>query len=159
MNIFHLDNCPQKAAEFNINKHVVKIPLEISQMLSTCFHLQSDLQPKYKPTHINHPMNVWVRETKENFIWVSEHGIALCHEYTKRYNKTHSCQTVIEWCLSNIHNVLFTLINFTNPPLCMPDDVKCNDYVESYRNYYRKYKVYDKRGVLMAKWPNKPYWW
>ena len=25
---------------------------------------------------------------------------------------------------------------FTTPPLCMPDEYKCDDYIESYRKYY-----------------------
>ena len=26
--------------------------------------------------------------------------------------------------------------NFTTPPLCMPDEFKCEDYIQAYRNYY-----------------------
>jgi len=37
----------------------------------------------------------------------------------------------------------------TEPPQCMPDEFKCDDYVEAYRAYYRK----DKAHIL--KWTNR----
>jgi hypothetical protein len=44
-------------------------------------------------------------------------------------------------------------LGFTNPALAMPDECKCDDFVESYRRYYRlKEKTIDMR------WPNeKPF--
>ena len=31
---------------------------------------------------------------------------------------------------------------FTTPPLCMPEEYKLDDYVESYKNYYIGEKMY-----------------
>jgi hypothetical protein len=45
---------------------------------------------------------------------------------------------------------------FQDPPQCMPDEYKCDDYVQAYRNYYMGEKRY------FAKWErgmDKPAWW
>ena len=54
----------------------------------------------------NHPCTIWAQT---NFYWLIEHGLALCSEYTYRYNKVHTCQYTIEYadmtfpsCLINI---------------------------------------------------------
>ena len=39
------------------------------------------------------PCTIWAQT---NFYWLIEHGLALCAEYTHRYNKVHSCQHTIE---------------------------------------------------------------
>ena len=46
----------------------------------------------YKPTHINHPCTRWISASECNYLWALEHGLALCHEYTSRYSKTHKCE-------------------------------------------------------------------
>ena len=61
--------------------------------------------------------------------------MALGEEYTYRYGKTHKSIEVIQWCLSNRPNIKD--IDFTTPPLAMPDEYKVDSVVESYRNYYK----------------------
>jgi hypothetical protein len=63
----------------------------------------------------------------------------LCKEYTRRYNKKHKCQSIIEWCIINLPN-LKENGDLTEFSLAMPDECKTNDTVQSYRNYYIKYK-------------------
>ena len=46
--------------------------------------------------------------------------------------------------------------DFTDPPQCMPDEYKDNNYVTAYRNYYKGEKEY------FAKWEKgrqQPEWW
>jgi hypothetical protein len=43
----------------------------------------------------SHPCTIWAAEDKYNLAWLIEHGLALCFEYTARYNKVHTCQDVI----------------------------------------------------------------
>ena len=63
MNIFYLDKDPRKAAEFQYNKHVVKMILETAQILCTAHHciMGEDADVPYKSTHKNHPSTVWAR--------------------------------------------------------------------------------------------------
>ena len=42
MNIFYLDEDPVKSARAHGDKHIVKMPLETAQMLSTVWHLFGD---------------------------------------------------------------------------------------------------------------------
>lgn len=126
MNIFAVDYDPVKAARMLCDKHVVKMVLETAQMLST---INSG---PYKPTHKNHPCTLWAGDRVTNYLWLVEHGLALADEYTVRYGKVHKSQAVIEGL-----SMPPALPDGTTPfALAMPDEYKCDDPVESYRNYY-----------------------
>ena len=92
MNIFVLDYDPVKAALFQCDKHIVKMPLETAQLLCSAF---KDVSTPYKKTHLNHPCAKWARKSKHNYEWLILHGLALCDEYQYRYKKTHQSKKVI----------------------------------------------------------------
>ena len=159
MNIFVLSGDPTEAAVAQINKHVVKMPLETAQMLCAAY---PDGVAPYKKTHYNHPSTVWARTCIENFNWLVEHGIALCQEYTHRYDRRHKCQDVIEWCRDNPPN-LFSLGGKTAFAVAISDDQQCKS-IPNFDNLsvvdkYRLYYLYDK--AYMASWKNRnpPSWW
>jgi hypothetical protein len=84
--------------------------------------------------------------------WAVLHGLAIGREYTYRYGKNHKSTAVLE----NIAEYMFH-DNFdedyslhTTPPQCMPDEFKCDDYVEAYREYYRKAKSH------ILQWTGRP---
>ena len=159
MNIFYLDENPVVAAKSQCDKHVVKMPLESAQMLCTAHRVLDNIdvlagQSLYKSTHVNHPCSVWVRESNEHYMWLYEHFIALCQEYTNRYGKQHLCFTKFEKPLWYVPENI-SKIGFSEPPACMPEYCKRSDSVTSYMVYYR----YEKRAI--AKWDrlkNIPYW-
>jgi hypothetical protein len=45
-------------------------------------------------------------------------------------------------------------VEFSDPPMCMPDEYKTTDVVQAYRNYYKGAKA------KIASWKNRevPYW-
>ncbi len=116
MNIFVLDNNPTQAAQFHANTHVVKMIVELAQLLSTA-HRLIDGEEKiwikyvagslparyrkskrwvlpdhrepalYKATHVNHPCAIWVRESYENYMWTWQMMAALLDEYWLRYGQ------------------------------------------------------------------------
>ena len=94
MNIFVTDKCPIQSAKNLDDKRVVKMVLESAQMLCTAINFHGGKAP-YLPTHINHPCTVWARTNRANFFWLHRHFVALCDEYTSRYNKTHKCAQYI----------------------------------------------------------------
>jgi hypothetical protein len=96
-------------------------------------------QVPYKLSHKSHPCSIWARECIENYVWLCDLGIALCREYTYRYNKTHKSQLVIEWCMSNLPKIRENG-KLTPFALAMPDDCKVGNAVESYRKYYVNHK-------------------
>lgn len=153
MNIFVLDTDTKKCAEYHVDKHVVKMVLETSQILCGVHHMTNSLfDIPYGLSHKNHPCCIWARECIENYNWLCELGIELCEEYTYRYGKRHKSQDVIEWCLINKPNIIDK--DFTTPPKAMPDEYKVDDVIESYRNYY----IGSKKDF--AKWKNReiPEW-
>lgn len=140
MNIFYLDSNPQKAAEYHVDKHVIKMILESAQLLSTAHHLSSSPQSIrdniYKATHKNHPSALWVRQNQNNYRWLFELFKALLSEYTYRFGKIHRSAELIKYLEippSSLPNEPFF------PPIPVMDAVYviADDSLASYRNYYR----------------------
>lgn len=133
MNIFFLDSDHSINSQYHVDKHVVKMPLEASQIMATAY--PKGVAP-YKHTHFNHPMAKWARETRGNFLFVLQYASSLCKEYSFRYEKRHKCEDVVEWHMNNIPN--FSLLEQTDPPRCFGDfQIKLtSSVVEDYRNYY-----------------------
>ena len=175
MNVFFLDKNPQLAAEYHHDKHVVKMILETAQLLSTAHRVidgeqyidqstgrkikrwkmnDSFMEERlYKATHMNHPSNVWARESKDNYVWLYCLFVSLCNEYTHRYGKVHATCTKLADILSQPpRNIKDT--GLTKMPQAMPDIYRCDDSVEAYRAYYKGAKKdqskYTKR--------NQPVW-
>ena len=130
--------------------------LETIQLLNNALIANiPDYTPVYRKTHWNHPASIWTRSSKQNFTWLLNLGIELCHEYTFRYDKIHKCTQ---------HIVNFSEIDLSNFPdkpgeikfvQCMPEEYKCSDTVEAYRTYYLKDKAH------IASWKRRgiPEWW
>lgn len=170
MNIFALSSNPINAAQQMIDKHVVKMPTESCQMLHTnslYFHYKSiygvepslkDLKEFHthinskmmKPAMLNHPSTIWARKNKANYMWLYHHAVALCKEYTYRYDKEHGSYKRI------LDSTIFDTIEY-NPALLTPIDIAmANEYrldkeqyfidnpnfsdwdyvIDCYRNYY-----------------------
>ena len=139
MNIFLLHLDPEKCAQMHVDKHVVKMILETAQMLCTVHHVtktkwKHTYTPPYKETHKNHPCNVWLRESTDNYVWLVTLGLELCKEYTYRYGKIHKCQSYIEELGLNIPPL--PEIGLTPHKQAMPEYYKSDNSQESYRAYY-----------------------
>ena len=136
MNIFHLNKDPEICAKYHCDKHVVKMILETAQMLSTAYQRHFGINDSlYKVAYPKHPMTLWVGDSVENFLWSMDLMKCLLSQYTLRYKKEHA-STRIYKVLDNLDLIDFPSIGFTNPPLCMPDEYKTDDYIQSYKNYY-----------------------
>ena len=155
MNIFVLDENPLRAAEQMCDKHIPKMIVETTQMLCTAHRYldgtewtdyakngrrikrwkhETDLDPLtptlYKAAMVNHPCNVWLRESKENYLWLSLHGVQLLSEFKKRYENIHGSTKVLGWCaLNSPKNIL---------------DVK--------QTPFARFAKWEKKN-------NEPYWW
>lgn len=163
MNLFILDKDPVIAAEQQCNKHVVKMALESGQMLSTAHRMldgslirrpskSGRTQVKYyvhpnpllesilyKAVHFNHPCTVWTRESSANYEWHYQHFIALCDEYTYRYERVHRTDAILRNTLKYPPRKIphgsmtpFKLAMKSNPE-CMFED----NPVQSYRMFYQ----------------------
>lgn len=153
MNIFIFDKDPIIAASYVPNCYTVKMPIESAQMLCTTSHYFGVPAP-YKISYLNHPCTRWIRESLSNYNWLINHAIALCEEYTKRYEKIHASQKIIEFCLNcggkpEIDKGLTPFVQ------AMPDNYRNSDAVIAYRNYF----IGEKSKIALWKPPSTiPYW-
>ena len=124
-------------------------------MLSTAVNLLGG-EARYKTAHVNHPCSVWARQSLGNFLWLYDHGMALAKEYTERYGKRHKSEEVIQDCMDEVRPLPLYNLKRTPHPLCMPDEYKTDDVVQSYRAFYLGDKV---RFAQWNKTRPAPQWW
>lgn len=167
MNIFATSYDPIQSARDLPDKLIVKMPIETAQMLSTASSriiVGLDQEKIYKPSHRNHPCTLWAGACIENYLWLTEHGLEISKEYTRRYNKTHASSLVIQYIkdsiLGNLGEDGYALRasrSVTPFALAMPEQYQNPiDPCGSYREYMIKEKTY------YAKWTSpgtKPTWW
>lgn len=181
MNIFVLDQDPQKAAQYHNDKHCVRMVLETAQLLSTAHRVldgESVRGPSstgrmrttwrhpdtlkestlYQATHVNHPCAVWTRAAAENYDWLFQLYVSLCAEYTYRYGKVHACVKLFT-ALSRVPDTLLvTSGEGTAPPQAMPEERKVpprtqRDWAATVAAYHRYYRT---EKLSLAKWTKRP---
>jgi hypothetical protein len=183
VNIFYLDDNPKVCAEMHCDKHVVKMIIEYAQLMSTAHRVLDGVQEtekRYvhgslparwrnvkvwnhpdaymhkglmKASHVSHPSNIWLRQSKENYNWLLQMWLWLMKEYTHRYGKHHACESRVEYLMNPPKNI--PIAPFTEPTPAMPDECKIlGDSLASYHKYY-----IDKK-VSFAKWTKRetPIW-
>jgi hypothetical protein len=159
MNIFFLSLVPEICATYYYDKHVGKILLEIAQMMCSIARSlgKGEGSLLYKSTHRNHPVTLWVGRNKENWLWTLKLADALHSEFKYRYGKSHkSYEKVIYIKTLHIDEELPDE-PLSEIPLCMPDEYKKADRVESHRLNYMENP--DKRRLAAWKGRSKPEWW
>lgn len=171
MKIYFLDSDPYQCAKYHCDKHISIRILETSNILCSA-HIFSDDpvsngQIDYRTEALeNLPMTitsrialiqdnqhcVWVRESIQNYRWLSELGWALCQEYTIRWDKKHKYEIYIQWL--RVNEPKLPDIGLTKFRLLIPSQYEGDDPIESYRKYY----IGDKARI--AKWTKreKPHW-
>ena len=173
MNIFILDENPALSAEYHLDKHVVKMPIETTQLLCTAHWVthffgytpdatdsyqnkkireyanEYDTFP-YKPAMVNHPCSIWVRGSLQNYLYLMSLGIALGYEYTHRYGRKHKSSEL----LFELPDIDLPSEGLTPFAQAVPDEYRNTDAVTAYRDYYRGDKAY------IAKWTKRdaPAW-
>jgi hypothetical protein len=152
MNIFFLHLNPRICALMHLDKHVIKMILETTQLLCSAHYMSnSNYTPCYKLTHKNHPSSIWTRESKANYIWLCNLGQELSKEYTYRYGKIHKCDSYIQDLIEHIPPI--PDIGFTDPKQAMPDMYKDKDVIEAYRTYYffEKMHIHSWKGKINSR--------
>jgi hypothetical protein len=178
MNVFYLHNDPKTCAELHNDKHVVKMIIEYAQLMSTAHrvldgkeyieitannrkmkrwrHPNAEVDSiLMKATHINHPSAIWVRKSKDNYVWLNRMWNYLLLEYTHRYGKVHSCERY-KMCLYPWPEKIPMDVGFTEPTPAMPEMYKVYDNsLQSYINYYNGAKRH------LASWKKReiPSWY
>lgn len=161
MNIFFLSLDPSEIAQMSCDQHVVKIQLEIVQMLYMAWHFSGQAgeieknapftkdgtRRGYRPAHPKHPMTMWVASSLENYMYACEIGIALTLEYTRRYGKVHTCAEHLVWLRdhypSNFEKRRSETAYYSveGIPECMPEQYRQPSIVDAYQLYYMVEKM------------------
>ena len=175
MNIFYLHEDPVQNPKWHIDKHIVKMATEYCQLLSTAHRvLDGDIylaktknnrnikrwklpdareDMLMKASHINHPSNIWARETSSNYMCLWKIYMSTLAEYTHRYGKIHGSGKASMTLMRSPKNIKKG--NLTPLPQAMPDYCKVvGDTIQAYKNYYINEKSY------FANWKNReiPEW-
>ena len=182
MNRFILEHTQREIALSQCNKHVVKMPLEEAQMLSTV-HRTLDgtltMRPSksgkrqvkywelndrreyllYKPVHMNHPCTKWASETRGNYLWAYELFTEMLDEYTYRYKKVHLCDTKLRDILRNPPHNIGTDMTLTPHPLAMGSNPECIDHSDVIGSYRKYYKAKQERFDMVWSPRPVPSWW
>jgi hypothetical protein len=182
LNLFYLDDDLDLCAEYHIDKHVGKMQLEATQLLSTALWVDRYIgfvpraltpeewavineakraEPpidertftRYLPCHQNHPSAIWVRSSLEHYYWTINYVNALEIERLGRgYKKPHDS---CKECNRLPEPTRLRDEGFVRPFQAMPPELKSDDVVQDYRLFY----MLDKGPF--AKWTarGKPSWW
>jgi len=177
MNVFWLHDDPIESARMHCDQHVVKMLVEYAQMMSTAHriidgteiirrsktgrrmkywvHPSQEMETLlYKPTHANHPSNVWLRKSAENYQWLFDVFDELGKIYEATSGRQHATIVKLLTALKEPPNKQY-FIGQTPLPKCMPDEYHVDSITESYRNFYRQ----DKSRFATFKRNGVPDWW
>ena len=146
MNLFILSLIQREIAQFMMDKHVSKILLEAVQMLCSAKRIldpdDTEVNDRiYKLAHKNHPVTIWCRKSRANFVWTLDLVEELHNEWRFRYGhpttKMHKSYLTALILRENLPtDDKFEVSGLTPFALAMPDEYKSDDAVESYRRYY-----------------------
>ena len=133
MNIFVLDKDKTTNAHYHTDKHVVKMILEYTQLLSSAYYFTNYVpEGIYKLYGKNHPSSIWVRESLDNWLWLKQMADALVSEYEYRFGKIHKSKEVLK--KMPVPNLL--KLGLTEFVQVMPDKYKADNVCKAYQNYY-----------------------
>lgn len=167
MNIFILDTDLIMNAKYHVDKHVTKMLVEYTQLLSSAYYFTNEEgKAPYKKTHVNHPCAVWVRQSLDNWLWLRDLAVELYVEYQYRYNgKEHkSGEVVLDMDVPDLPSkgrsafAITTFKDGRHKDYCFKvDDEKA---VDLYREYYKidKVHMHSWSGGKHGKGRGIPYW-
>jgi len=172
MNIFVVETDPTSAAQSLCDKHVPKMTVESVQMLVSALrrHGATDndvpLTAKgtpHKGGYSNHPSTRWAGDSSENFFWLFEHAVALCDEFSFRFNKEHACFKQLDKILESENFI--PRGGLTDIALCVGEELhtkfgKTYAHIDEAVDIYREFYIIDKTDF--AKWDKGrtfPSWW
>lgn len=152
MNLFWLSRKFRRNARYHCDQHVVKMPAEAVQLLYSvlivllpdqAWRATAPLNKQgtargYDIPNLNHPLAIWVRQSRTNFNLCLEYALALCKEYTRRYSKIHFVEQHANWLALNIPENL-PATPMTPIPICTPDGGQATSIKKAVKIYRRAY--------------------
>ena len=175
---FHSPKHFQQNAKYHIDKHVVKMILESTQMLSTVLRTVPVIAHRISPALVSstpckplavgmqkHPCNVWTGNSIVHFNYLARLALALCHEHQYRYPlcADHEYTDWLKYLCDDLDDLGYLI---SDPlPEVFAVAVKSEalrstatphlDAVKIYRDYYYA----DKQSFASWKGRTEPVWW
>jgi hypothetical protein len=175
MNIFATNVNPTIAAKELCDQHCrSKMQIESAILLQHCFDnstllhapkTQKGASRKAGGGYFNHPCAVWVRKSKENFLWLVEHALAMFDERDYRWpsSKEHFTKTFIVWCGNNANSTKFCPKGqLTEFAIAINQDMNCRKVMGfNQLSVLQQYQQYIKLDKPFATWTkrSKPSWY
>lgn len=94
----------------------------------------------YAATHHNHPCATWTMSGEKQYEWHYQLCRAMLNEYTRRYGKIHGVEKIMG-LLAELPKNIPKGVEWSDPPLAMPDSFKQSDHVAAYRYLYNRAKA------------------
>lgn len=85
----------------------------------------------YAVTHMNHPSNIWVRQSMAHFIWTLKCAVRLCITYKQYSGKQHATFEILKFVAN--HHVTLPNVELVDPPVATTAEIPltgdtCTDY-------------------------------
>lgn len=138
MNIFWLDDDPERNARFHCDDHVEMCCIDYSRILCTAADMRGFFDPSrmYEPIpEVGTELHEWAASTWDNYVKLLKLTKALGKEHEHRYGVEHECINRVVSKI-DIHDINIRDEGATEPPLKVPDGYTRDRLVQSYRNYY-----------------------
>ena len=153
MNLFATDPCPIKSAQNLDDARLVNQVRETAQLISGALFYNHPLEyakrALYKPTHMDHPVSRWTRQTRENWRWAVSHANALAVEYSHRFGKVHASSEAIHHCLA-LRDNLPGPIGSDDIPFAFQNSARNKDLDLDFTHITDVHQAY--RHYLLARW-------
>ena len=130
--------------------------VEYAQLLSTAVKLKKpNAEGLYRISYKNHPCAKWVRESKDNFLWLIDLTHELQKEWRFRFNHPNTKKHKSWEMITTLPLPKLPSIGITPFAQAMPEQYKHKSAIVAYREYYKNDKPH------LANWGKRgePYWW
>lgn len=108
MNIFATSEMYRLACRDLDDLRLGKMVLETAQLVSTALRIRFNIDTYYRSTHINHPCNIWARESMGNLRWLIRYGQSLHDEFISRKGKCHKSGLVLDQMWDTYNKIVET---------------------------------------------------
>ncbi len=153
LQIYFLHRDARLCAQWLHDRDLVAQIRGIGQILSTACQMMGVSLDRtlYEPVQIDHPCNVWARESIEHFTWLHSHWLSLIQHHEELFHRPHTSWDMqlrirrfylADKSIGGTGIAPFPRAPWRDPPLLVPNEFVSLDTVKSYRAYYLRHRVH-----------------
>ena len=162
MNVFACSPDPDLSAKVLDERRQNKLCLESAQLLANALHSVGKRQEwMCHPTHLRHPLTLWVAESRAHYLWLGEQMQALARRNAEFYRRPERLHVTVQRYLDNKYWRLAKYLPYTNGILRFQNCASnkelglnfkwIEDTHEAYRNYlWARWQIELRAGVKFS---------